>query len=209
MQQIGFIMHKKAIIFDLDNTLYAAESIGEVLFVELFALIVADEKHNEQIEQIKKEIFQKPFQIVAAKYFFSELLTGAATTHLQNLTYTSRISLFADYKYIKELIVDKYLVTSGFLKLQQSKILNLGIKDDFKEIHIIDQTTTSKTKKDVFSEIMLRNKLNAENILVIGDDVDSEIKAARELGMNAILYKHSAETTDNVIGNYKDLKVFL
>ena len=101
------------------------------------------------------------------------------------------------------------MVTSGFLRLQQSKILNLGIRNEFKEIHIIDRTTTAKTKKDVFAEIMFRNKLNAEQVLVIGDDIDSEIKAARELGIDAILYEHNAETTENVIGNYKHLSVFL
>ena len=51
---------KKAIIFDLDNTLFAAASIGKLLFAQLLKLIVADEKHNEQIEQIKKDILQKP-----------------------------------------------------------------------------------------------------------------------------------------------------
>ena len=202
-------MRKKAIIFDLDNTLYPVQSIGEELFAELFALIEADGEHKEQIEQIKKDILRKPFQTVAAQYFFSEQLTHAAIAHLQNLTYTSKISLFEDYSYIKKLIVDKYLVTSGFLRLQQSKILNLGIRNEFKEIHIIDRTTTAKTKKDVFAEIMFRNKLNAEQVLVIGDDIDSEIKAARELEIDAILYEHNAETTENVIGNYKHLSVFL
>jgi putative hydrolase of the HAD superfamily len=37
-------MQKKAIIFDLDNTVYAVRTIGEELFASLFELITQDGK---------------------------------------------------------------------------------------------------------------------------------------------------------------------
>ena len=181
-------MNKKAIIFDLDNTLYAAESIGDELFSYLFTLIAAEGKHDHEMENIKKDILKKPFQQVAVKYNFSEKLSDTAIAHLKNLTFTGIMEVFKDYKYLKNLPVEKYLVTSGFVKLQLSKIKCLGIANDFKEIHIVDVTTKQQTKKNVFTDIMLRYNYHVDEVLIVGDDVDSEIKAAQQLGIDAVLY---------------------
>jgi putative hydrolase of the HAD superfamily len=72
--------------------------------------------------------------------------------------------------------------------MQQSKIDKLELTKDFKEIHIIDPTITKKTKKDVFADIIQRHGYEKEDVLVVGDDVNSEIKAAQELGVEALWY---------------------
>ena len=46
---------KKAIILDLDNTLYSAHSIGEELFTLLFNLI-EDGNHTQEMDKIKDDI---------------------------------------------------------------------------------------------------------------------------------------------------------
>ena len=181
-------MKKKAIIFDLDNTLYAVDSIGEELFSVLFNLIACDDFPNTELQNIKRDIMQKPFQTVAAQYSFSKTIVEKCITHLELLTYNGILSAFDDYKHVKKIEADKFLVTTGFTKLQQSKIKSLGITNDFKEIHIIDITKHFTTKKDVFADIILRHKYNVEDVLVVGDDVDSEIKAAQQLGIEALLY---------------------
>ena len=61
-------MKKKAIIFDLDNTLYAVDSIGDKLFSALFKLFEDDGSLNIELKNIKRNIMQKPFQTVAAKF---------------------------------------------------------------------------------------------------------------------------------------------
>jgi putative hydrolase of the HAD superfamily len=42
-------MYKKAIIFDLDNTVYPVHSIGEELFAPLFALIMKMESMHKTL----------------------------------------------------------------------------------------------------------------------------------------------------------------
>ncbi len=206
-------LKKKAIIFDLDNTLYAADSIGEALFSHLFTLIKDEGNHGHEIDDIKRDILRKPFQQVAVKYNFSKTLTERATAHLKYLSYTGTAEVFQDYSFIQNLSVEKYLVTSGFMKLQLSKIDALGIENDFKEIHILDSTTTKKTKRDTFEDILFRNKLNPENVLVVGDDLESEIKAAFELGIDAVLYDYKSAFKGNsnvyVITNYRKLIEYL
>ncbi len=150
-------MKKKAIILDLDNTIYSVPSIGNKLFASLFLMIEESGEHTAEIAAIKDEIMRKPFQLVAAQHQFSEVLTKKGVDLLLNLTYEVPIEPFSDYFFTKQLTCDKFLVTTGFLKLQQSKIKGMGIEQDFKEIHIVDPATSHKTKKDVFANKLHMN----------------------------------------------------
>lgn len=129
---------------------------------------------------------RKPFQVVAAKFGFSEALSSKGMELLKNMTYDDTIEPFPDYTHVRSLPVEKFLVTTGFYKLQMSKIQRMGVEKDFKEIHIVDPEKSSK--KEVFADIMQRNGYDASEVLIIGDDPESEIKAARELGIDAVLY---------------------
>jgi putative hydrolase of the HAD superfamily len=84
--------------------------------------------------------------------------------------------------------MDKYLVTTGFRNMQQSKVDRMGLQHDFLEIHIVDPSTSNKTKKDVFADIVQRHGYAKEDVLIVGDDLHSEIKAAQELGIDAVWY---------------------
>ncbi|MCR6640607.1 MAG: HAD hydrolase-like protein [Sporocytophaga sp.] len=64
----------------------------------------------------------------------------------------------------------------------------LHIRDNFEEIHIVDPQISSQTKKDIFKDILIRNGYYPEEVMVVGDDPDSEIKAATELGIDTVLY---------------------
>lgn len=178
---------KKAIILDLDNTIYPANSIGEEVFKNLF-LLIAESGEFKDITPIKQAIMRKPFQKVATEFNFSEALTHKCINLLKNLTYEKEIKPFEDYAKVKHMAVKKYLVTSGFTKLQQSKVNQLHIRDNFEEIHIVDPQISSQTKKDIFKDILLRNGYYPEEVMVVGDDPDSEIKAATELGIDTVLY---------------------
>ncbi|HWJ26695.1 MAG TPA: HAD hydrolase-like protein, partial [Flavisolibacter sp.] len=65
------------------------------------------------------------------------------------------------------------------------------------------------TKKDVFAEIVERHGYKKSEVLVVGDDPNSEIKAAQELGIDAVLFdkfnSHGDVTTVFKISDYKEL----
>jgi len=115
-------MRKKAIILDLDNTIYPVHAIGDELFAPLFALITQDGNHAQHMDEIKNEIMRRPFQMVAKDHHFDEELTEQGIALLKDITYNGKIEAFDDYRFVKQLHIDKYLVTTGFLKLQQSKV---------------------------------------------------------------------------------------
>lgn len=194
-------MKKKAIILDLDNTIYSAHSIGDKLFRELYFLLeINQNEFHGSMTDIKKDINKKPFSAVAKQYNMSKYLYQDAIQLLKKLTYNEPMECFADYEAVKKINCDKYLVTSGFPNLQYSKIKQLGIEGDFKGISIVDTISTDNSKKDVFESIQLCHNYSLSELLVVGDDPDSEIAAALTLGIEAVLYSKNPLALDSVSG---------
>ncbi|MFV5689858.1 HAD family hydrolase [Flavobacterium sp. ZT3R25] len=180
---------KKAIILDLDNTIFSTPSIGDKLFADLYYLLEINlNEFDGDLEDIKKDINRKPFPVVAKQYKMTQSLYKDALQLLSELTYNETIEPFPDYNEVTKIQCDKFLVTSGFPKLQNSKIKQLGIEKNFKGIYIVDAIMTKDTKKNVFKNILHYYKYDTSEVLVIGDDPESEIAAAEELGIDAIVY---------------------
>ncbi|MFV8376041.1 HAD family hydrolase [Flavobacterium sp. LB1P71] len=180
---------KKAIILDLDNTIFSTPSIGDKLFADLYYLLEINLIEFEgDLENLKKDINRKPFSVVAKQYKMTQSLYKDALQLLSELTYNETIEPFPDYNEVTKIQCDKFLVTSGFPKLQNSKVKQLGIEKNFKGIYIVDTVMTNDTKKNVFKNILHYYNYDTSEVVVIGDDPESEITAAEELGIDAILY---------------------
>jgi FMN phosphatase YigB (HAD superfamily) len=100
------------------------------------------------------------------------------------------------YEGVKEILTDqkfeKVLVTMGDKKVQDKKIVLLGIKNYFSSILICSD---KEQKKECFQTLTKRYPKFKK--IVIGDRRDSEIKYGNELNLITILIKS---------GKYKDLK---
>jgi len=202
---------KRALIFDLDNTIYPVSAIAGNLFEQLFAMIDEKAVHlsAETIDAAKDELKRRPYHLVAEKFDFGDELTDEGNNFLNGITYKLPMQPFDDYEHLKQLPQTKFLVTTGFTKLQWSKVELLGIKNDFEEIHIVDPLLSKQTKKDVFAGIIERHHYKTEEVLVIGDDPESEIKAATDLGIDTFLFdphgKHSAAEVTHRSGSLKEV----
>ncbi|HEX9980994.1 MAG TPA: HAD family hydrolase [Flavobacterium sp.] len=201
-------MKTKALILDLDNTIFPVEAIADDVFGPLYKRIEQDGSFNGDLAELRNDMMRLPLQKVAKSYGFSSSLREDCNTLLKNMSYDKPIRAFKDYAEIQNLPYRKYLVTMGYKKLQHSKIRQLGIEKDFEEVIIIDPEQSDKEKKDIFKEIADKHGFKPEEIVVIGDDPDSEIAGAKELGMEAILYdkinRHS-DIPKNRITDYKEL----
>lgn len=201
-------MPKKAIIYDLDNTIFPVSSIGDKLFGPLFDLIEASGEHNGTMDAIRHAIMRTPFRLVAQRNNFSNTLTQKGIELQERLTYSEPIATFEDYPEVKNIPGERFLVTTGFHKMQHSKIEHLGITNDFKEIHVVNPTLTNK--KEVFAGILERHGYAPDEVLVVGDDPESEIAAAKALNITTVLYDKndtfSADEADYKISNFAALK---
>ncbi|MEC3879705.1 HAD family hydrolase [Parapedobacter sp. 10938] len=207
------VTKKKVIIFDLDNTIYPVASIAKGLFGDLYRLIGADGRYTGEFEDIKYNIERKPFQLVAAEFHFNEELTALALALLADLEYNGPMAPFDDYPLTRDIDCLKFLVTTGFTKLQWSKIRQLNLQADFEACYVVDPASSQQTKKDVFAGIMDKYRLNPEEVLVVGDDLQSEIKAGRELGIDTVVYDYAGKfgslENHHVITNFDALNAFI
>ena len=176
----------QAIIYDLDNTIFPVPSIGEKLFGPVFDIIAATGQHNHSMDAIKYAIMRTPFRLVAQRHGFSPELTQAGIDLQETLEYAEPIAPFEDYPLIYNLPGERFLVTTGFSKMQHSKIKQLGIAAHFKEIHVVNPTISSK--KEVFAGILQRYGYRPDEVLVVGDDPESEIAAGKDLNIPTVLY---------------------
>jgi putative hydrolase of the HAD superfamily len=206
-------MRKKAVILDLDNTIYPVSSIGDLLFKSLFSLILASGEYTGNFEQISFEIMRRPFQYIADEFSFSENLKTDCFKLLSNLTYNEKMQPFEGYETLLTIPCRRFLVTTGYTKMQYSKIQQLGIENDFETIFVIDPDQSTLTKRDLFEKILTDYNLNVEDVLVVGDDQNSEIFHAKALGIETVLYDYLSQfqesETQNVIRNHKDLHLYL
>lgn len=194
-------MIKKALIFDLDDTIYAAKSVVDPMYAELFSMIKG-KVDGDVFRRIREDILTTPFHVIADRYSLDQDLKDQGLDLCLNMDYRGPMSPFADYKLTKGNSADRFLVTAGYTKLQKSKIRQLGIEKDFKEIFIPDPYTSELTKTDVFNHILNKYRYDPAEVLVIGDNPETELAAAKELGIESYLYDYEAKFSPALADHY-------
>jgi putative hydrolase of the HAD superfamily len=180
----------KAIIFDLDSCLAAADEVGETLFAHAFqAIRSANVGHisDECLNAALNDCWRFPFDFIAEKYGFSPVMRSAGFAAFSLTEVTRPMHGYGDLEALREIPAKLFLVTSGFRRLQQSKVTALGIAHLLTELHIdaIDESGP-KGKLHAFQAILREHHLSPDEVLVVGDNPDSEIKAGNQLGMTTI-----------------------
>jgi putative hydrolase of the HAD superfamily len=206
-------MKKKAIIIDLDNTIYPVSATTEKLFPELFRMLKNDGRFKGDLNDLKLAITRKPFHVVVSDFSFDPELKQVCFDYMSRLTYKEKIEPFPDYSVVRSLQIAKFLVTTGFTALQESKVEMLGIRNDFREIFIADPMISPLTKREIFGSIMGKYDLSPVDILIAGDDIDSEITAGKELGIDTVIYDYRKIygnlVNENVITDFSELAEYL
>jgi putative hydrolase of the HAD superfamily len=177
----------KAVIFDLDSCLSPADESGRQLFQPAFDAIMRANhgSHSETVLQHAfEDMWRLPFDFVARKYTFTPEMVAAGWNELRQVEVTTPMSGYGDLSALKELHVALFLVTSGFRRLQESKIRALGIRPLFTTIFVdaIDEPD-HLGKERLIEEILRSNNLAPREVLIVGDNPDSELAVGHRLGI--------------------------
>lgn len=180
----------KALIFDLDNCLAAANEMGEELYEPAFEAMRNANSGTlsaEQLDEAFSECWRYPLDFVAKKHGFSQAMLTAGWEVFSRVIVETPMKGYEDLSVLRQFTVDLYLVTSGFRRLQESKIKALGFEHLFTGIHVdaIDEADR-KGKQGIFEAILRATQLKPEEVLVVGDNPDSEIEAGNRLGMKTV-----------------------
>jgi len=191
----------KAIIFDLDDTLY--DCTGSLLEASrkraAKAMIDAGLPcTEEEAYLLQKELSEKHgpyypvFNEISNKFTMGhELVRSALKAY--NSNEVTDIKLFPDVvPTLKKLAQDKYklfLLTTGIHERQHKKIELLGLKPYFDEIIINDQEV-GLLMEDCFEAIVRKYSLSPQNVVVVGDRVREELRIAKSKGMVTVQMLH-------------------
>ena len=205
------------LILDLDDTIFKTNSMKAEIFEPAVLLIQGyfeKEYGEEKASEVIEELWKFPFDSIAQKYHIPQNIQIDFFKTLDEIDYQLNISTFEDYPQLKQLKKRKILVTTGFKKLQQAKIKALKIEGDFEAIFIDDPREKDRAfKKGIFEKILAKEKLQPEEVWVIGDNPDSELKAGKALGMNTIQRlkrkDSKAKNADYTIETFKELEMII
>ena len=180
----------KAFIFDLDSCLAAANEPGEGIFAEAFrAIRSANNGHvtEDKLRAAFQDCWRFPFDFIADKYCFSPQMRAAGFAAFSQTEVTQPMHGYGDLDVLADLPAKLFLVTSGFRRLQESKVRALGIAHLFSRIHIdAIEEVNRKDKRHAFEQILQAHQLSPHEVLVIGDNPESEIAAGNQLGITTI-----------------------
>ena len=179
-----------AIVFDLDSCISAADEPGRQLFAPVFAAIQASNQgsHSESsLASAFTDMWRLPFDFVADRHAFTRAMKDAGWRALLDVEVTTPMHGYGDIDVLRELKVRRFLVTSGFRHLQESKIRALNIASLFTEI-VVDAIdgANARGKLAIIQDLMRRHVLTAARMLVVGDNADSELAAGRKLGIRTV-----------------------
>jgi HAD superfamily hydrolase (TIGR01509 family) len=207
----------KAAIFDLDNCLSAADEVGAQLFEPAFDAIRKANRStltDQALEAAFSDCWRHPLDFVAAKHGFSPEMLAAGWKVFARTEVEVPMHGYPDLAVLAGLPVQRFLVTSGFHRLQESKVNALGIAHLFAAIHIdaIDEPHR-KGKRRIFERILEEQGFAPEEVLVVGDSADSEIEAGNRLGIRTVQVLRPGVTRTSTathhISTLSELKKFL
>ena len=198
----------RAIIFDLDNCLSAADEPGKGLLEPVFDAIRRvnhGRLSNEALADAFSDCWRHPLDFVAEKYAFTEDMLAAGWAVYSQLEVATPMRGYADLRTLAELPVLRFLVTSGFRLLQESKIKALEFERLFAAIYVdaID-AADRKGKQSIFEGILNDYRLKPEEVLVVGDNPDSEIEAGNQLGITTVQVLRAGVSRGNNASHYID-----
>ena len=180
----------KALIFDLDNCLAAADEPGRQLYEPAFHAIRAANHgtlSDAALDRAFADCWRHPLDWVAANHGFSEAMLSAGWSVLVATEVTQAMRGYADLGSLATLPAQRFLVTSGFRRLQESKIKALNLGPLFTAIHVDAIDEPSRLGKQGLFELILKDhRLAPAEVLVVGDNADSEIAAGNRLGIRTV-----------------------
>lgn len=179
-------------VFDLDNCLMDARAVGPLFEPAFEAVRQANQGalSPAALEQALQACWFTAFDLVAERHHFTPAMRAAGWQQFSQMEAKAPLRGYADIALLPRIPLRRYLVTSGFRRLQDSKIDALRIRPWFEQVLIdaIDAQPTGAAhgKQALFEQILAREGCAPRQMLVVGDNPLSELSAGRALGATTV-----------------------
>ena len=205
----------RCVIFDLDDTLY--DCLGQRVRVshqyaaeatvkaglnasakDVYRVRMRAFRHDPMLRYIDSEV-ARHFNAANA-----EALSTVAREAYFNCP-VGRLRLFPGslplLRFLAERGVRNFIVSFGEPKIQQAKVEALGLdrEPSIEKIYYADRGNVL-TKEEAFRQIKKKTRLDANQILIVGDRPMREIRAGKALGMHTARLRHGEFKNQQPIG---------
>jgi putative hydrolase of the HAD superfamily len=214
-------MPYKHLFFDLDHTLWDFEMNAKETFAELYKLYALKEKgiddfdlffsrysfHNNRLWDrytrgfIKQEELRWKrvwLTLLDFKIADENLAKQLAVAFLDGLP--NRKNLFPYTIEILEYLKNKnyvlHLITNGFESIQHNKLKYSNLTNYFNEIVTSEKAGCLKPNKEIFEFALNIAKANIKESIMIGDNIEADIRGAMNAGFDTIFVNHINAETD-------------
>ncbi len=215
-----YLMKIQHIFFDLDHTLWdfeknSALTFQEILpasnitvdfnmFIKTYIPINFSYWKKYRLEQVTKH----ELKYLRLKETFDALdynVNDDVIHHLSEeyiLKLPNYNNLFEGTFEILEYLQSKYqlhIITNGFEEIQTKKMEKSGISKFFNEVITSESVGVKKPNPKVFEYALEKANTNASCSIMIGDNIEADIKGALDCGIRAIHY--NSENNKNIPQN--------
>lgn len=115
--------------------------------------------------------------------------------------------------YLKNKDYRLHLITNGFTSIQNQKLSNAGMGGFFEEVITSESSGSLKPNKAIFQFALDKTRADIDHSIMIGDNIEADIKGAQSFGMDTVFVNHIHAQTDIrptfEIGHLKELESIL
>jgi FMN phosphatase YigB (HAD superfamily) len=184
-------MQPRAAVFDLDHTLFDPRTLPVTLFDSLAARVraaAAGIVSDAVLDAALADAWRMPFDRVAARHQLPDVATVAWQEAASMVEVTEALTPYPDVRAgLEQLSLLRFLLTTGFRRLQESKLKQLGLAALFVTVYVdaLDPPGP-EGKRALLQRLIAEHGLTPPEVVVIGDRADDELAAAHTLGMVAV-----------------------
>ncbi|MBO7259708.1 MAG: YjjG family noncanonical pyrimidine nucleotidase [Paludibacteraceae bacterium] len=147
-------------------------------------------------DNLQRERFQYPFRMVNQE---DDDLAGQVGNDFLELTIQQN-KLITGAKELMAYLAQKYpiiVLSNGFKEVQYRKIATSGLQEYITHVVLSEEVGVQKPNKLIFEYALKLINKKASEVMMIGDNMETDIMGAAEIGMDTIyLSKNMTSTTD-------------
>ncbi|MBO7234246.1 MAG: YjjG family noncanonical pyrimidine nucleotidase [Paludibacteraceae bacterium] len=147
-------------------------------------------------DNLQRERFQYPFRMVNQE---DDDLAGQVGNDFLELTIQQN-KLITGAKELMAYLAQKYpiiVLSNGFKEVQYRKIATSGLQEYITHVVLSEEVGVQKPNKLIFEYALKLINKKASEVMMIGDNMETDIMGAAEMGMDTIyLSKNMTSTTD-------------
>lgn len=211
----------KHLFFDLDHTLWDFETNAHETMRELYEINNLKERgitdfenffahyshHNEKLWDrytkgfIKQEELRwKRMWLALLDFKIADepLARKMAVEFLERLPYKKHLFPYCAeiLNYLKQQGYELHLVTNGFDSVQLCKIQSCDIHHHFSEMITSECSNSLKPNKEIFDFALQKTGAKVEESIMIGDNLDADIRGGQNAGWDTVFVNHLKIETD-------------